>query len=43
MVCLALVFIPGIMPDTISLVPILIMREIVVRKLSASASDGVSS
>ena len=42
-VCLALVFIPRIMPDTISPTPILIMREIVVRELSASALDGISS
>ena len=42
-VCLALVFIPRIMPDTISPTPILIMREIVVRKLNASALVGVSS
>jgi hypothetical protein len=42
-VCLVLVFILGIMPDTNSLVPMLMMREIVVRKLSASALDGISS
>jgi hypothetical protein len=42
-VCLLLVFILGIMPNTNSLVPILVMREIVVRKLSASVLDGISS
>jgi hypothetical protein len=42
-VCLLLVFILGIMPDTNCLVPILMMRKMVVRKLSASALDGISS
>jgi hypothetical protein len=42
-VFLLLVFIPGIMPDTIRLAFIRIMREVVVPELSASALDGVSS